>query len=164
MGGTDGRGGGGRRAVTAGGRLRLRFGRHRRAADDGSEHRAPTTPTTVAPAGTWSKALRIAPGANLSVVSCPAVGTCVMGSAAGQTYRLYIEKVTALGPPVPSPSPQGGSFLSCATPSFCAAAPNTNQVALFNGSHLAGAGHPPGCAGHHGHRLHRPDLLHHRRR
>jgi len=93
-----------------------------------------TTTTTAGPAGTWSKAIRVAAGADLSVVSCPAPSSCVMGSTTGQTYRLYLEKVSALGAPVPSPSPQGAAYLSCAAGGFCAAAPNLNQVALLSGS------------------------------
>ena len=92
------------------------------------------TTTTVAPEGTWSKPIRVAPGANLTVVSCPAPAACLAGSAGGQTYRLFLDKVTPLGPAVPSPAPQGVSYLSCAGAGFCAAAPSTNQVALFNGS------------------------------
>ena len=57
-----------------------------------------------------------------------------MGSTTGQTYRLYLEKVIALGAPAPSPSPQGVAFLSCASNGFCAAAPNLNQVAFLSGS------------------------------
>ena len=93
-----------------------------------------TTPTTVAPAGAWSKPIRVASGADLSVVSCPAPGACVMGSTTGQTYRLYFDTVTALGSPVPSPAPQGAAFLSCAGAGFCAAAPDLNQVVLFDGT------------------------------
>lgn len=93
-----------------------------------------TTPTTPPPAGPWSAALRVAPGADLTVVSCAAPASCVVGSSAGQTYRLFYEKVAALGPAVPAPSPQGVAYLSCASAAFCAAAPNLNQVALFNGS------------------------------
>ena len=92
-----------------------------------------TTTTTTGPAGSWSKAIPMAPGADLSVVSCPAAGVCLAGSTAGQTFELFYDKVTPLGPPVPAPSPQGASFLACATPGFCAAAPNLNQVAFYNG-------------------------------
>ena len=73
-----------------------------------------TTTTTAGPAGTWSKAIRVAANTNLSVVSCPAPSSCVMGSTTGQTYRLFFDKVSALGPAVPSPSPQGVAYLSCA--------------------------------------------------
>ena len=97
-------------------------------------HGSTTTTTTAGPAGTWSKAITIAPGADLSVVSCPAAFTCVMGSTTGQTYRLAFTKVVALGPAVPSPSPQGLAYVSCAGAGFCAAAPSMNQVAFFNGS------------------------------
>ncbi len=93
-----------------------------------------TTTTTVAPAGAWSKPVRVAPGANLTVVSCPAPGACLVGSASGQTYRLTFGETALLGPVVPSPSPQGVAYLTCAGATFCAAAPDTNQVALFNGS------------------------------
>jgi hypothetical protein len=93
-----------------------------------------TTTTTAGPAGTWSEAIHIAANTNLSVVSCPAPASCVIGSTAGQTYRLFLDKVSALGTPVPNPSPQGVAYLSCAGTSFCAAAPTLNQVALLNGA------------------------------
>jgi hypothetical protein len=104
------------------------------AAGCGGSPPTPGASTTAGPAGAWSTAVPIAPGANLTVVSCPVPAACVFGSATGQTYRLVFDKVTALGPAVPSPSPQGVSYLSCTSPGFCAAAPNLNQVALFNGS------------------------------
>ncbi|HEX4126637.1 MAG TPA: hypothetical protein VHX67_03565 [Acidimicrobiales bacterium] len=96
----------------------------------------PATTTTTGPAGTWSKAIKVGPNANLSVVSCPAPLSCLMGSTTGQTYRLFLEKVSALDAPVPSPSPQGDAYLSCAVggSGFCAAAPNLNQVAFLSGS------------------------------
>jgi hypothetical protein len=93
-----------------------------------------TVPTTIPPAGAWSKPIRVAPGADLAVASCAAAGSCLVGSTTGQTYRLFLEKVAPLGPALPNPSPQGVSYLSCATPTFCAAAPSVNQVSLFNGS------------------------------
>ena len=100
--------------------------------DDDRVH--PTTTTTVALAGVWSKPIHVAEGANLSVVSCPVADLCVFGSTTGQTYRFVVDKVTALGPAVPSSSPQGVSYLSCASANLCAAAPNQNQVAMFNGT------------------------------
>ena len=57
-----------------------------------------------------------------------------MGSATGQTYRLFLDKISALGPAVPSPSPQGVAYVSCGVSNFCAAAPNLNQVAFLDGS------------------------------
>ena len=42
-----------------------------------------TTTTTAGPAGTWSKAIRVAADTNLSVVSCPAPSSCVIGSTDG---------------------------------------------------------------------------------
>ena len=72
-----------------------------------------TTTTTAGPAGTWSKAISVAANANLSVVTCTAPSSCIMGSTDGQTYRLFLDKVSALGPAVPSPSPQGVAYLSC---------------------------------------------------
>jgi hypothetical protein len=98
-----------------------------------SAHR--TTSTTTPPVGFWSKPLAVAPGSALSVVSCPSVGTCVIGSASGETYRLFFERSSPLGPAVPSPSPQGTAYLSCATATFCAAAPSVNQVAFLQGGH-----------------------------
>jgi hypothetical protein len=96
---------------------------------------APTTTTTQpSPVGTWSKAIAVVPGGTLTAVSCPAPGTCLMGTDSGQTYRLTNGTPASLGPAVPSPSPQGASYLSCATPTFCAAAPSLNQVAMFNGA------------------------------
>ena len=71
-----------------------------------------TTTTTVGPAGAWSKPIPIAANANLSVVSCPAPSSCVIGSTVGQTYRLFLDKVSSLGSPVPSPAPQGVAYLS----------------------------------------------------
>jgi hypothetical protein len=96
---------------------------------------ASTTTTTTGPAGTWSKAISVAANTNLSVVTCTAPSACVMGSTTGQTYRLFLDKVTTLGPAVPSPEPQGVAYISCAGPGgFCAAAPNMNQVAFLGGS------------------------------
>jgi hypothetical protein len=94
----------------------------------------PATPTTVPPAGSWSARIAVAPGTELTTVSCPAAGTCYAGSSGGQTYRLLFDKVTPLGPAVPSPSPQGTSYLSCPLANFCAAAPSLNQVATYDGS------------------------------
>ena len=74
---------------------------------------ASSTTTTVSPAGTWSKAISVAPKTDLSVVTCTAPGACIIGSATGQTYRLFLDKVSALGPAVPSPSPQGVAYISC---------------------------------------------------
>jgi hypothetical protein len=93
-----------------------------------------TTTTTAGPTGTWSKAIRVAANTNLSVVTCTAPSACIMGSAGGQTYRLFLDKISALGPAVPSPSPQGVAYLSCGVSDFCAAAPNLNQVAFLSGS------------------------------
>ncbi len=93
-----------------------------------------TTTTTAGPAGSWSKAISVAANADLSVVSCPAPLSCVMGSTTGQTYRLAFAKVSPLGAAVPSASPPGSSYLSCAGAGFCAAAPNMNQVAFLDGS------------------------------
>jgi hypothetical protein len=95
---------------------------------------APSTTTTTGPAGTWSKAISVAANTNLSVVTCAAPSACIMGSTTGQTYRLVLDKVSALGPAVPSPSPQGVAYLSCGVSNFCAAAPNMNQVAFLSGS------------------------------
>ena len=69
----------------------------------------------------------------MTVVSCPVAGTCYAGSSGGLTYRLLHDKVTPLGPAVPSPSPQGASYLSCPSATFCAAAPSPNQVATYDG-------------------------------
>jgi len=93
-----------------------------------------TTSTTSGPAGSWSKAIAIAPGASLTTISCPSAGNCLVGDANGNTYRLQLYESKALGPALPSPSPQGTSYLSCATDSFCAAAPSENQVAMYNGT------------------------------
>ena len=93
-----------------------------------------TTTTTTGPSGTWSKAIRVAANANLSVVTCAVPSSCIMGTASGQTYRLFLDKISALGPAVPSPSPQGVAYLSCGVSNFCAAAPNLNQVAFLDGS------------------------------
>jgi hypothetical protein len=95
---------------------------------------APTTTTTTGPAGTWSKAISVAANTNLSVVTCTAPSACIMGTTTGQTYRLFLDKVSALGPAVPSPSPQGVAYLSCGVSNFCGAAPNLNQVAFLGGS------------------------------
>ncbi len=92
-----------------------------------------STPTTSAPAGKWSLRVPVAPGTDLTSVSCPIAGTCYAGSRSGQTYRLLFDKVTSLGPAVPSPSPQGTSYLSCPSVTFCAAAPSLNQVATYDG-------------------------------
>ncbi len=92
------------------------------------------TTTTAGPAVAWSKPIAVAPGANLTTISCPSAGNCMTGAADGNTYRLQLYTVKALGPPVASPSPSGASYLSCATANFCAAAPSLNQVAFFNGS------------------------------
>ncbi len=101
-----------------------------------TSHR-PTTTTTAAgnaAVGTWSGAVKVAPGTILTAVSCPSAQSCLMGSSKGLTYRLGYTEVSALGPAVPSPAPAGVSYLSCATISFCAAAPSMNQVALYNGT------------------------------
>lgn len=95
---------------------------------------ASTTTTTVGPVGTWSKAISVAPNTNLSIVTCTAPSACIMGSTTGQTYRLFLNKVSALGPAVPSPSPQGEAYISCGVSNFCGAAPNLNQVAFLGGS------------------------------
>jgi hypothetical protein len=95
---------------------------------------APTTTTTTGPAGSWSKAISVAPNTDLSVVTCTAPSACIMGSTTGQTYRLFLNKVSALGPAVPSPSPQGEAYISCGVSNFCGAAPNLNQVAFLGGS------------------------------
>jgi len=78
-------------------------------------------------------AVRVAPGADLSVVSCGTPGSCVIGSAGGRSYRLIGKSVTALVPAVASPSPQGASWLSCAAGPLCAAAPGENSVTLLEG-------------------------------
>ena len=44
-------------------------------------------------------------------------------STNGNTYRLQLYKSKALGPALPSPSPQGTSYLSCAAANFCAPHP-----------------------------------------
>ena len=100
---------------------------------------SPTTTTTAgnAAVGTWSAAVRVAPGSTLTAVSCPAADNCLMGTSKGLTYRLAFIEVTALGPAVPSPAPSGVSYLSCSSISFCAAAPSLNQVALYNGTSWA---------------------------
>jgi len=92
-----------------------------------------STTTTTAHAGKWSVSVPVAPGTDLTVVSCPVAGTCYAGSSGGLTYRLLHDKVTPLGPAVPSPSPQGASYLSCPSATFCAAAPSPNQVATYDG-------------------------------
>ena len=51
-----------------------------------------TTSLAPGPAGTWSKAIPVAAGANLSVVSCPSPGVCLAGSTTGQTYRLSFDE------------------------------------------------------------------------
>jgi hypothetical protein len=98
----------------------------------------PTTSTTaLATKGggvQWSGALTVSPGVDLSVVSCPVVGFCMAGSTSGQTYRLAGRKPSAIGPAVGAPSPQGVSYLTCTSATFCAAVPDLNQAALFNGT------------------------------
>ncbi len=94
----------------------------------------PPTTTTTGPAGSWSSAIHVAAGADLSVVTCTAPASCIMGSTTGQTYRLFLDKISPLGAPVPSPSPQGNAYMSCGAGNFCAAAPNLNQVAFLSGS------------------------------
>jgi hypothetical protein len=93
-----------------------------------------SSPVPTITTGAWSKAIRMAPGANLSVVSCPVPGFCVAGSVTGQSYRLTTGKVSALGMVGPAPSPQGTSYLTCTSALFCAAVPNLNQSTLFNGT------------------------------
>ena len=75
-----------------------------------------TTSTTSGPAGNWSKAVPITAGANLTTISCPSAGTCLVGDANGNTYRLALYTAKALGPALPS------------------AAPSENQVAMYNGT------------------------------
>ena len=103
-----------------------------------STKRSTTTTSTTAPpdsgAGVWSKAVPLAAGANLSVVSCAVAGICVAGSTAGQSYRLADGKAGTIGPVGAAPSPQGASYLDCTTPSFCLAVPNLNQAVQFNGT------------------------------
>ena len=61
-----------------------------------------TTTTTSGPAGTWSKAIPVAPGANLSVVSCPSAGTCVVGiDQRADLPARTSTRSNALGPAVP---------------------------------------------------------------
>ncbi len=103
--------------------------------------RKPTSTTTTGRSATtlpaqpaWSRAIPVAPGGALVTVSCPQPFACLAGSATGQTYRLAFNRVTALGAAVPSPAPQGSSYLSCASTTYCAAAPSLNQVATFDGS------------------------------
>ncbi len=106
--------------------------------------------TTIAPttaAETWSGSIALAHGADLSVVSCPVAGFCLAGSTSGAAYRLSAGKVAALGTVVPLPSPQGVSYLSCASTSLCAAAPSLNQVTLFNGTSWAPPVTIPGAQG-----------------
>jgi len=95
---------------------------------------ASTTSTTIPGAGVWSKAIPLAAGAVLTVVSCPSAGICVAGSSAGQSYKLLNGTATTIGPVGSAPAPQGVSYLNCTTPTFCAAVPNLNQAVLFNGS------------------------------
>jgi hypothetical protein len=93
--------------------------------------------TTLAPdtgAGVWSKAVPLAAGAVLTAVSCPAAGLCLAASSSGQSYRLANGKASTIGPIGSAPSPQGVSYLTCTTPTFCAAVPNLNQVLFFNGT------------------------------
>ena len=95
-----------------------------------------STTTTVASsgAGTWSKALRLAPGSNLSVVSCPVEDLCVAASTAGQSFRLSGLSRAVIGAVGTAPAPAGTSYLSCTTPTFCLAVPNVNQAVTFNGT------------------------------
>ena len=103
--------------------------------DHHDHRRTPRRPRRRRPAGTWSKAIRIAPGANLTVVSCPAAGTCVVrvGDRADLPALLRQGRPRS-GPPCRRPRPRVSPTCRAPAPSFCAAAPNLNQVALFNGS------------------------------
>jgi hypothetical protein len=93
-----------------------------------------STSTPAVAGGAWSKPIVVAPGAVLSVVSCPEAGLCLVGTTGGVSYRISTGKVASLGPVVPSPSPQGVSYLSCTSPAFCASGANLNQITLFNGT------------------------------
>jgi hypothetical protein len=93
-----------------------------------------TSGTASVASGTWSGAIRLAPGVDLGVVSCPVAGDCVAGSTTGTTYALVAGKAKSLGPAVPSPSPQGADYLACPSVTLCVAVPATNQAAQFNGS------------------------------
>ncbi len=64
------------------------------------------TTTTLGPPVAWSKPIAVAPGANLTTISCPSGGNCLTGAADGNTYRLQLYTVKALGPPVASPRPR----------------------------------------------------------
>ena len=119
----------------------------------GHAARAPTaagaprrSTTTLPPAGAWSGAIRVAPGADLSVVSCGASGSCLVGSVAGASYRLSGRAVVALPPAVASPAPQGPSWLACAG-AFCAAAADADQVALLEGTAWSAPATLPGAQG-----------------
>jgi hypothetical protein len=85
-------------------------------------------------AGTWSKPVTIAAGADLSVVSCPVASFCLAGTMNGQSYRLNAGQASLIGPVGPAPAPQGGSYLACTSATFCAAVPNLDQAVLYNGS------------------------------
>ena len=96
-----------------------------------------TTSSTGVPdtgAGLWSKAVPLAPRANLSVVSCAVVGLCLAASTTGQSYRMSNGSVSSIGPVGSAPSPQGVSYLTCTAAAFCMAVPNLNQVVQYDGT------------------------------
>ncbi len=96
-----------------------------------------TTSTTGVPdtgAGLWSKAVPLAPHADLSVVSCGVVGLCLAASTTGQSYKMANGTVSAIGPVGSAPSPQGASYLTCTAAAFCVAVPNLNQVVQYDGT------------------------------
>ena len=106
---------------------------------------ATTTPTGTP--GQWSKAIRLAPGEVLSVVSCPAAGSCLAASATGLSYALIDGQARTIGPIGSSPSPQGDAYLTCTSTTFCAAVPNLNQVFIFDGFSWSAPTTIPGAQG-----------------
>jgi hypothetical protein len=90
--------------------------------------------TVPAHGDSWSGPIGLAPGAVLSVISCPTSDACVVGSTDGQSYRLTARRPSTIGPVGAAPSPQGADYLDCTSATFCAAVPNLNQASLYNGA------------------------------
>ena len=95
------------------------------------------------------------PGTDLSVVSCPSPGVCLIGSTTGQTYRLFLDKVTALGPPRAVPFAAGRVLPFVRRRELLRGRAQPEPGRPLQRVGVAGARRPCRRPGHHRHRLHR---------